>query len=102
MNKYTPNGWNRNISPASKYPIIFAGRNTHVCQMITRGLSPEEIEANADLVAAAPALAEALIGLVRAADGKTLDVWEALGVAERALTLARLSWSDSRLPEGTT
>lgn len=58
--KYTPGPWHRNIAPAAKYPIIFAGRNTHVAQVKTQGLSEAEQEANADLIAAAPDLAEAL------------------------------------------
>lgn len=54
--KHTPGPWGRNIKPASRYPIIFAGRNTHVAQVITRGLPENECEANADLIAAAPEL----------------------------------------------
>lgn len=62
--KYTQGGWDRNIAPAAKYPIIFAGRNTHVAQLITRGLPAEEQEANANLIAAAPDLLEALRDLL--------------------------------------
>jgi len=57
---YTKGGWSRNIKPASKYPVIFAGRNTHVAEVLTDGLSAEEIEGNCDLVSAAPDLFEAL------------------------------------------
>ncbi|RJF81670.1 hypothetical protein D3877_16235 [Azospirillum cavernae] len=57
---HTPGGWNRNIPPAHKYSVIFAGRNTHVCRLSINGLSDEEIEANANLIAAAPDLLEAL------------------------------------------
>ena len=46
--KQTPSGLDRSIHPVSKYPILFAGRNTHVAQGITRSLSTEEAEANAD------------------------------------------------------
>lgn len=53
---HTPGGWSRNIKPASKYPIIFAGRNTHVAQVCTSGLTESEVEANCALIAAAPAL----------------------------------------------
>jgi hypothetical protein len=58
--KHTGQTWHRNIKPASKYPIIFADRNTHVAQAVTRGLSEAEIEANTDLIAAAPELLAAL------------------------------------------
>lgn len=60
MSKHTPGDWGRNIKPASKYPIIFAGRNTHVARVITDGLTEQEAEANADLIAAAPDLLDAL------------------------------------------
>lgn len=53
---HTPGGWNRNIKPASKYNVIYAGRNTHVAALSTSGLSEEEIEANCNLIAAAPDL----------------------------------------------
>lgn len=57
MNKrHTAGTWQRNIPPASKYPTIFAGRNTHVARVVTEGLPPEEIEANTDLIVASPAL----------------------------------------------
>lgn len=62
--KHTQGRWGRNIKPASKYPIIFAGRNTHVAQVITSGISTEEAEANADLIAAAPELLTAAIAVV--------------------------------------
>lgn len=48
--QHTATPWSRNISPASKYPVIFAGRNTHVAQVVTRGLSDEEIEGNCDFI----------------------------------------------------
>jgi hypothetical protein len=67
--KYTPGPWHRNIAPAAKYPIIFAGRNTHVAQVKTQGLSEAEQEANADLIAAAPDLADALLTMYRESDG---------------------------------
>lgn len=52
--KHTPGPWYRNIKPASKYPIIFAGDNLHVAQVISRGVSEAQCEANCDLIAAAP------------------------------------------------
>jgi hypothetical protein len=56
--KHTPGPWGRNIAPAWKYPIIFAGRNTHVAKLITDELPESEQEANACLIAAAPDLLE--------------------------------------------
>ena len=61
MTKHTPAPWHRNIRANGKYPVIYAGRNTHVA--MAKGhdyLPPEEIEANIDLIAAAPELLEAL------------------------------------------
>lgn len=58
--KHTQGEWARNIKPASKYNTIYAGRNTHVAQLATSGLSEEEIEANCNLIVAAPELLEAL------------------------------------------
>lgn len=54
MSTHTPGPWHRNIKPASKYNVVFAGCNTHVAAMKTEGLSEAEIEANMDLIAAAP------------------------------------------------
>jgi hypothetical protein len=42
--------WSRNIPPASKYPTIFSGTNTHVCQVVSRGLSEETVEDNCNLI----------------------------------------------------
>ncbi len=54
--KHTPGPWHRNIKPASKYNVVWAGRNTHVLAVKTEGLTEEEIEANIDLASAAPDL----------------------------------------------
>lgn len=63
--KHTPGPWHRNIRPASKYPTVWSGRNTHVaaiCPGAPRGsgngctMSEEEQEANINLIAAAPDL----------------------------------------------
>ena len=62
---HTPGPWDRNIKPASKYPIIFAGRNTHVAQVITRGIPDDQAEGNADLIAAAPDMLAALDAFVQ-------------------------------------
>lgn len=60
MTTHTPGPWSRNIPPARKYCVIFAGRNTHVAQVATQGLSDEEIEANCDLIRTAPEMLAAL------------------------------------------
>lgn len=64
--KHTPGPWHRNIKPGTKYPTVFAGRNTHVARAVVDGLPPEQVEANVDLIAAAPALLDALIEMVDA------------------------------------
>lgn len=53
--KATPGSWSRNIPPASKYPTIFAGRNTHVCAVTP---SNKQVEGNCDLIAAVPEMAQ--------------------------------------------
>ena len=58
--KFTPGPWHRNIKPKSKYPAIFAGRNTHITALKTQGLTDDEIEANCNLIVAAPELYKAL------------------------------------------
>ena len=58
--QHTPGPWHRNIKPVSRYPIVFAGRNTHVARVETQGLSEDEAEANCALIAAAPDMLAAL------------------------------------------
>lgn len=48
--KHTPTPWSRNIQPASKYTVIFSGRNKHVAKVCIDGLSDEEIEANMSFI----------------------------------------------------
>lgn len=60
---HTPGPWSRNIPPARKYSTIFAGRNTHIAMVQSTGLTDLEIEANTDLIAAAPDLLAALEAL---------------------------------------
>ena len=60
MSTHTPGPWSRNIKPATKYTVVFAGRNTHVARVVTDGLAEEEVEANIALIAAAPDLLAAL------------------------------------------
>jgi hypothetical protein len=62
---HTKGSWSRNIEPATKYNTIFAGRNTHVCYLNRVGLTPEEVEANCNLIVAAPAMLAALDAIVK-------------------------------------
>lgn len=62
MSSHTAGPWHRNIPPATKYTTVWSGRNTHVAYVETKGLSPEEVEANIALIAAGPDLLEALKG----------------------------------------
>lgn len=71
--QHTPGPWHRNIPPASKYPTVWAGRNTHVAAISPGAprrsgngcsMSEEEQEANINLIAAAPELLAALVNLV--------------------------------------
>ena len=63
MGSHTPGPWHRNIPPAARYPTVWSGRNKHVAYVKTSAdLTPEEIEANITLIAAAPDLLEALKG----------------------------------------
>lgn len=57
---HTPGPWHRNIKPASKYAVVFAGRNTHIAVVCSQGLTEEQVEGNCDLIASAPELLEAL------------------------------------------
>ncbi|OFX03297.1 MAG: hypothetical protein A3E78_12235 [Alphaproteobacteria bacterium RIFCSPHIGHO2_12_FULL_63_12] len=65
---HTAGPWHRNIKPVTKYPVIFAGRNTHVATIETRGIPLEEAEANCDLMKAAPLMLAALAAMVATAD----------------------------------
>lgn len=61
LSQHTPGPWHRNIKPAKKYPIIFAGRNTYIANVYSEEMSTEEMEANANLVRAAPDLLKACV-----------------------------------------
>jgi hypothetical protein len=63
---YTKGPWHRNIKPASRYPVIYAGRNTHVAQVITQGLPDAEIEGNCELIRQAPQIREAAADMLAA------------------------------------
>jgi hypothetical protein len=59
---HTPGPWHRNIPPARKYQTIWAGRNTHVAALSPNAsMSDAELEANINLIAAAPDMLEALL-----------------------------------------
>lgn len=61
MRKHTSGPWHRNIPPATRYPVIFSGRNKHVLSATpSRGIPEDEAEANHDLITAAPDLLAAL------------------------------------------
>lgn len=61
MTQHTAGPWHRNIRAEGKYAVIFSGRNTHVAVASGHGNLPgAEIEANIDLIAAAPELLAAL------------------------------------------
>lgn len=59
MPKPTPGPWSRNIPPASKYPVVFAGRNTHVASVCAQK-DPAVQEANLRLILRAPELLDLL------------------------------------------
>ncbi|WP_299941135.1 hypothetical protein [uncultured Nitratireductor sp.] len=74
---HTPGPWHRNIKPARRYPTVWAGRNTHIAAVVAGApygsgngetMSDEEMEANIDLIAAAPDLLEALENMLRVAE----------------------------------
>lgn len=44
--KHTAEPWHRNVSPATRYPTIFSGRNTHVCRVVVDNLPADQVEAN--------------------------------------------------------
>lgn len=93
--QHTPGPWHRNIPPASKYPTIFAGRNTHVAAVVRgRNLSDAEMEANCDLIAAAPDLLAAakkvladLNSRIAAAPDSAVPVYN--GIADLAAAVAK-------------
>jgi len=66
--KHTLGPWHRNIKPVTRYPVIFAGRNIHVAKVLDQGIGLSESEANADLIAAAPELLSACMGLLSIAE----------------------------------
>lgn len=87
--QHTPGPWSRNIKPATKYPTLFAGRNTHVCIVSVSGLPPETVEANLLLIRAAPDMLAALESLVAGNYGQPQGVTvPALDIARAAIARA--------------
>jgi hypothetical protein len=85
--QHTPGPWSRNIKPATKYPTLFAGRNTHICTVSVSGLPPETVEANLLLIRAAPELLAALEALAALPNKhRPEEMWEA---ARAAIAKAR-------------
>lgn len=64
---HTPTPWHRNIPPAVRYPVIFAGRNTHVAQVIGKSLPYAVVEANLDFVIQAVNNHDALVSALHEA-----------------------------------
>lgn len=94
MSKHTPGPWHRNVPPARKYCVVFSGRNTHVAAVKSDGLTDSEIEANCNLIAAAPDLLEALEVILRKyeaqADYAEIDTdGESVAKANAAIAKAR-------------
>lgn len=69
---HTPGPWHRNIRAGGKYPVVFAGRNQHVAQVVQQA-DPAETEANIDLIAAAPELLAALQKIERGGVAVRID-----------------------------
>lgn len=89
---HTPGPWHRNIKPATKYPTIFASLNTHIAAVKTEGMSPEEVEANIDLLTAAPDMFETLeiiAATLPHIGGNGSSVYGLLAIANQALSKAR-------------
>lgn len=91
---HTLGPWQRNIKPATKYPTVFAGRNTHVCHLAS-GLPEDETEANMRLICASPDLlsaceaAEQIISAIECGHDKPLSTGQALDQLRKALSKAR-------------
>lgn len=62
---HTPGPWHENILPASKYVTVYAGRNTHICNVVPILRNEMQTAANRRLIAAAPDLLEAAQVFVR-------------------------------------
>jgi hypothetical protein len=74
---HTQERLHRNIPPITKYPTLFAGRNTHIATVVKPVSMPlEEAEANADrLVTCWNAHDDLLTALVAVRDSGILDAF---------------------------
>lgn len=97
--QHTPGPWHRNIPPARKYPTVWAGRNTHVAAVVAgaprgsgngKAMSDAEIEANINLIAAAPDLLAALLEIEKICVESSGDCRKRMGTrVGNALVTAR-------------
>lgn len=78
--QHTPGTWSRNIRANGKYPVVFAGRNQHVATVCQQE-DGAQVEANIDLIAAAPDMLAALIGLIGGQDSSLDNAREAIARA---------------------
>jgi len=83
VSKHTQGPWHRNIKPATKYNVVFAGRNTHIAKLET-DLPSDGVEGNCNLIATAPDLLEVCKVAVERLAGYD-GAWEALSPAQRSL-----------------
>ena len=106
--KHTPGPWHRNIKPASKYPTVWSGRNTHVAYVVAgapRGsgsgetMSDEEVEANIDLIAAAPEMLAFLKQFVEGFDENTEEVRHVAFIDTARQALALIAKAEGRIPD---
>lgn len=71
MSKHTPGPWHRNVPPAEKYSTIYCGESgniQHIAHLASKGeKTTAEMEANCNLIAAAPELLESLTKLANIA-----------------------------------
>lgn len=67
MTQHTPGPWYCRSNPAQRYPVVFSGK-TKVARAVTSKLSQHEIEANINLISAAPDMLAALERILYAHD----------------------------------
>lgn len=95
--KHTPGPWYRNIPPANKYTTVWSGRNKHVAY-IKQMPDDVEAEANINLIAAAPAMYEALQSILDSENSTLGDGGSILGDDYRSLLQAALAQAEGRQP----
>lgn len=89
MDKHTPGPWERD--GVEIYPVRGFRAQDAICSM-SSGQDGDRLEANARLIAAAPELLEALIGVIKAADHFGYAADSALIQARAAVASAGLRW----------